>query len=355
MRMAIKMVTATFMGAMALLALDQVSAQDWSAPALATVAPADAGGVPTLSVMTYNIEGLPFPLRMGRSDAARHIADRLRAMRAAGSQPHVVVLQEAFGKAQQEIGREAGYRYVAFGPDRDLRSDEPESAADRAFDHGGRMLKGEHAGKWVGSGLAILSDYPIVSVARAAFPAYACAGFDCLANKGMLMAEVQVPGVAAPVAVVATHMNSKNASGVSRDRWNYAFDRQVRSVGLFLAKHLAADQPYVFAGDTNIGGSLPRRAAFEAMLAALPRAADKGVVRTALATCLDVRASCAVGTPVEVRKAYAHGKDWEAYGSGAATAVAPMAVDAPFGHDANGQMLSDHIGYTALYRLSAAS
>ena len=305
--------------------------------------------------MTYNVEGLPFPLRLGRGDAARHIADRLREMRAAHVQPHVVVLQEAFGDAQQSIGREAGYRYMAFGPDRQLSNGEPMSSEDRAFADGARLLKGERSGKLLGSGLAILSDYPIVAVTRTAFPAFACAGFDCLANKGVMMASVQVPGVAQPVAVVATHLNSKNASGVSRDRWTYAWLRQVHTMGLFLRTHLDAGAPYVLAGDLNIGRSPARAAFFEAMLAGLPRMSEEGVVRTALKTCLaGTDDGCTVNTPVEVRRSFAHNKDWQAYAPGAKTGVALLAVDAPFGHDVHGRMLSDHIGYTALYRLATA-
>lgn len=318
------------------------------------VVPVSADRTPTLSVMTYNIEGLPFPVRFGRAAAAGEIARRLRAMRTAGLQPHIVVLQEAFGDAQRAIGREAGYRYVAFGPGRDLTSPVPMDAADLAFAARASFFKGERSGKWEGSGLAILSDYPIVSVARAAFPAFACAGFDCLANKGVLLATVKVPGAPQPVAVIATHMNSKNASGVDQPRWDYAFMRQVAMVGRFLKGNLAAGTPYIFAGDTNIGKSPMRQAAFEAMLAGLPRAAGAGVVRTALSTCLDeADSACAVASPGELRKSYVHGKDWEVYAPGAMTAIAPRAMDAPFGHDADGHMLSDHIGYTAFYRLAA--
>lgn len=337
------------------LGLSQVQAQEWTPPILDETA-ARADGASTLSVMTYNIEGLPFPLRMGRNAAAHRIADRLKEMRAAGQQPHVVVLQEAFGDAQRSIGREAGYKYVAFGPSRDLANTEPMSAEDKQFAAGAELMKGERAGKWMGSGLAILSDYPIVSVARAAFPAYACAGFDCLANKGVMMATVAVPGVAQPIAVIATHLNSKNASGVAKGRWTYAFARQVQTMGSFLKANLAPDIPYVVAGDLNIGRSPLRSATFASMLAALPRAAAGGLVRTALATCLGgTDEGCTVGSPVELRKSFVHNKDWQAYADGGATRVGVLAVDAPFGHDAKGRMLSDHIGYTAFYRLAAAA
>jgi endonuclease/exonuclease/phosphatase family metal-dependent hydrolase len=339
--------TATALG----LGLASVQAEEWAPPALVASEVQQKAG-PTLSVMTYNVEGLPFPVRLGRSTAAHRIADRLRNMRNAGLQPHVVVLQEAFGEAQQAIGHEAGYRYVAVGPDSAATSDEPMSAEDKAFAEQARFFKGERSGKLTGSGLVILSDYPILAVRRTVFPAFACAGFDCLANKGVMLAMVQVPGVAQPVAVVATHMNSKNSSHVPAPRHLYAFQRQVATVAHFLKANLTPDTPYVFAGDTNIGKSKPRLAAFEAMLAGLPRSTDAGVIRTALGSCLSgTDEGCMISSPVEVRKSYAHNKDWEAFAPGATTSVALLGIDAPFGHDAKGRMLSDHIGYTAFYRL----
>jgi endonuclease/exonuclease/phosphatase family metal-dependent hydrolase len=292
---------------------------------------------------------------MGRSSAAHRIGDKLKEMRAAGVQPHVVVLQEAFGEAQHAIGKTAGYRYVAFGPDSGLTNTEQMTDRDRAFAAGARFMKGERSGKMMDSGLAVLSDYPIVSVSRAAFPAYACAGFDCLANKGVMLVMVKVPGVAQPMAVVATHLNSKNASGTGRDRWTYAFQRQVETVGLFLKDHLDAGTPYVLAGDLNIGRSPSRTAMFKAMLAGLPRSTEAGVVRTALHTCLDGGdPTCTIGAPADVRKSYQRNKDWQAFAPGAGTHVALLGVDAPFGQDQRGRMLSDHVGYTAFYRLTAA-
>jgi endonuclease/exonuclease/phosphatase family metal-dependent hydrolase len=308
---------------------------------------------PTLSVLTYNVEGLPWPFASGRGGAARQIAERLKSLRAEGRQPHVVVLQEAFGEAQKSIGREAGYQYMAFGPGKSFKNDEAMTDEDRAFYDKGRYLKGEALGKWRGSGLAILSDYPILSVHKAAFPAWACAGFDCMANKGVMMAEVQIPGIDKPVAVIATHLNSKKASGVSQQRFNTAFDMQIRTIGRFLAANLDPGMPYVFAGDTNIGKSAQRRAWFERALANVPRTNANQEVRTALATCLVTKSGCTVEAPAQAEKAFTHGKDWQVYADGASVSLQPLGIGIPFGADAHGHMLSDHIGYTALYRVAA--
>jgi len=321
---------------------------------LAAQTPAEAQVAPKLSVLTYNVEGLPFPFARGRAKAAGEIAQKLKALREAGQQPHVVVLQEAFGKAQKSIGEIAGYRYIAFGPDRKLKSDESMGDDDRAFHRAARFTKGETLGKWRGSGLAILSDYPIVSVERAAFPEWACAGSDCMANKGVMLANIAVPGVGTPVAVVATHMNSKRISGVPQDRANGAYDMQVRAIGRFLRANLAPDRPYIFAGDTNIGKSAERRLVFETMLAGLPRTIEGGVVRTALATCMDAGSGCELGQAEDARLSFQRNKDWQVYGAGATTAIRPLAIAVPFGRGPNGKMLSDHVGYTALYSISAS-
>jgi len=307
---------------------------------------------PTLSVLTYNIEGVPFPFARGRDKAAAEIAAQLKAMRETGDQPHVVVLQEAFGKAQKSIGTIAGYRYIAFGPGKRVQSEEQMDDADRAFRRGAKFSKGETLGKWRGSGLAILSDYPIVSVSRAAFPAWACAGSDCMVNKGVLLANVAVPGVGTPVAVVATHLNSKRISGVPQERFNGAYQMQVRTIARFLKANLAPETPYILAGDTNIGKSVERRAMLEKMLADLPRATDGGQVRTALSTCLGAAGSCTLASEKDAQFALRYNKDWQVYGAGATTSLRPFAIAVPFGHDATGRMLSDHVGYTALYSLN---
>ena len=125
---------------------------------------ADSG----LSVLTYNVHGLPWPLTFGRPAAFAKIETRLRAMRHEGVQPHIVVLQEAFTADAKQIGRRSGYRYIVDGPGRALRSPAPETPADAAFAARASFWRGESGAKLVDSGLQILSDYPVLSVRRAA-------------------------------------------------------------------------------------------------------------------------------------------------------------------------------------------
>lgn len=318
-----------------------------AAGGIATAAPA-APAAPAFSVLTYNVEGLPWPVRSGRDDDLLRIATSLRRLRAVGRQPQVIVLQEAFTPAAKAIAGEAGYRYVADGPGRDEVGAAAVRSADRAFAAQASALSGERAGKWVDSGLRIASDYPILGVRRMPFPAFACAGYDCLANKGVLMVLLRVPGVAGPVAVIATHLNSRAASGVAFARADYAYRRQVDAVGGFLHRALPPGMPFVLAGDFNAGQGRDRRGYLVRSSAYWRPHAPLGM---ALGDCLAPDSACRHSDDADVRWSFRRGRDWQFFSAGTATALAVTALSAPFGHIRDA-MLSDHVGYVAYYRLT---
>ena len=83
---------------------------------------------------------------------------------------------------------------------------------------GRRFLKGEKLGEWLNSGLTILSNFPIEERSSQPFYRGACGGYDCLANKGILLVAITIPGVPEPIEIFTTHMNSKRASGESPER-----------------------------------------------------------------------------------------------------------------------------------------
>jgi endonuclease/exonuclease/phosphatase family metal-dependent hydrolase len=309
--------------------------------------PADSG----LSVMTYNVEGLPWPVRLGRDAAIERITERLGALRRLGRQPHIVVLQEAFTDAAKRIGPDSGYRYVAGGPTRDLRAEGSADPTDIAFASLGTHLKGEGMGKLVDSGLQIFSDYPILAVRRAAFPAEVCAGYDCLANKGVVMALVAVPGSPTPLAIIDTHLNSRRAAHVSFRRSLYAYRRQLEALDAFLRSEVPPGLPLILAGDFNVGRDRHRQAAFSAHLADWSRDPKNLPLREALRTCFAPDRPC--GTlPRDASFSRARGRDRQLFIPSNDTAMTVRGVAVPFGHEADGTMLSDHVGYTAYYTLS---
>ncbi|WP_416464653.1 endonuclease/exonuclease/phosphatase family protein [Sphingomonas sp. VDB2] len=299
-----------------------------------------------LSVMTYNIHGLPWPVAWGRSSAFAQMTRQLGALRAQGRQPHVVLLQEAFTQQAQAIGHAAGYPYVVEGPSADMGSTEPADATDARYMAAGSWARGEGLGKYVGSGLQLLSDFPIVGVRRMAFPAFACAGYDCLANKGALMVSLRLPGRADRVDIVTTHLNSRHASGVADDRSLQAYRLQVRYLSDFIRKAHDPARPLIVAGDFNVGSVAPRRAALLSH------------VRTDWSQDGDI--DDAFGDAVrhhmplsdDARYAHWRARDWQFYTPGHSTDIELERLDVPFGHAADGSMLSDHVGYTATFDLN---
>ncbi len=298
--------------------------------------------------MTYNIKGLPWPVAMGREEALDGIANRLALLRKTGRQPHIVLLQEAFTPEAMRIAARAGYVHVAQGPDAIQLSRAAGDQADRSYLAQARWDRGEGIGKQLGSGLQILSDYPIVRVDRMVFPDFACAGFDCLANKGVLIAHLKVPGFDQPVSIVNTHLNARNAAGVSVERTYRAFSRQVDLMTQFVAAHVPATQPMILGGDMNIGKDARRADVF------FTRFARAGMTFIApnLGSAGRALAQSACTDPAMRRDlAFASGraKDWMFARDARQRPLQVVAARVPFGSEPTGVPLSDHFGYVIDY------
>lgn len=295
---------------------------------------AASGAVP-LSVMTYNVKGLPWPAASGRPESLAEIGARLRAMRGAGVQPNVVMLQEGFSEDARRLGQESGYRHVAFGPERAVALPHPPLGSSFAED--GQVLKGEGVGELLDSGLVILSDYPIVRLARFSFPQGACAGYDCLAAKGVMVAWLAVPGTDRPIAVVDTHLNARKAAMVSGERVDEAYRWQVAAVRRYLGRVIGSDTPVILAGDLNIGAHAQRQSAVAAPLIG-------GGQREALADLV------AEGRVPETSNAEARGvlqrnKDKIFVRSSGDVSITPERAWVPFPLLTTSRPLSDHAGF----------
>lgn len=216
----------------------------------------------SLSVMTYNIKAQPWPLGGSRAAAVAAIGDRLAEMRAVGAQPHIVLLQEAFTPQARSLAAHAGYKFLARGPTRPSPDDRAPLGAD--FAGASRWDRGENSAAVLDSGLLILSDYPIVRTRSVAFPAGACAGFDCLASKGVQIAWIAIPGRGEPLAFINTHLNSRNSTHVSRARSDRAHAWQAAALRRTIAQNIDANTVTIFGGDTNVGTVPARMAAFAA-------------------------------------------------------------------------------------------
>jgi len=316
---------------------------------LSAASPASAQEPTELSVLTYNVEGIPWPARSGRGADLLRIADQLQALRTQGRQPRVVLFEEAFSHKARSIAGKAGYRYVADGPSASDIGAPSNSPADRAFKAAARFFSGEKWGKLRGSGLRIASDFPILDVKRIAYSA--CAGMDCLANKGAVLVTIAVPGVSQPVAIVDTHLNSRTAARVPADRSFYAYQRQVDALSDFVRANIPPGMPFIVAGDFNAGQE-PRRRDYLLQQAASWR--NDLPVRAALDTCLQAGNLCATANRSDLAFSEKRGRDYQLFASSGAANLTLESMAALFGHDAAGRMLSDHVGYSATYRVGDA-
>jgi endonuclease/exonuclease/phosphatase (EEP) superfamily protein YafD len=295
-----------------------------------------------LSVLTYNIKGLPWPIASNRAAAIGAIAERLGALRRHGGQPHVVLLQEGFISDAKRIAAEAGYRHAVYGPEVAPASKAPPLG--RAFAKGARWSRGEIGESVLDSGLAIMSDYPIVKVERAAFPEGACAGFDCLAAKGVLLAWIKVPGIDKPVLVGDTHLNSRKATGVAVDRADSAFAWQVGDLTKIIDHADSTDNPMILGGDFNIGKSAFRNAEFDRSgLLGSHRSDDLAAYGNGLAPARDSR---------EIARLVGRNKIKLFTRPGRGMALRPVGAWVPFPALPDSDPLSDHAGLVVEYRLT---
>jgi hypothetical protein len=309
-------------------------------PAKATAVSIHGASSARLTIMTYNVAGLPFPAALDRNGPLDEIGMRLAGLRQQGRQPHIVLLQEAFTSQAKSIADLAGYRFIAPGPTAvDMVAREAPSMP-LAYRSAESWSKGETEGKWADSGLIVMSDFPIVHVAKMAFAADACAGFDCLAAKGVLLTWIKVPGQDEPVVIADTHLNSRGATGVSDTRADAAFAEQLREARSFLAAQITPGASVVFGGDFNIG-HVPQRIA---QLGATPPLSQSA--REATAQIQSIR-------PIDqdLRDVIERAKDKEFYRAGAGKVLRLTMLDVPFGIARGGYDLSDHLGYIASYAI----
>jgi endonuclease/exonuclease/phosphatase family metal-dependent hydrolase len=302
----------------------------------------------TLSLLTYNVEGAPWPFALDRPRAFVRIAARLRALRRVGRSPGVAVLQEAFTADAQAIGHAAGYRYVVEGPGPVEANAAAPDAADLGFAADARWWLGETQGKLLGSGLLVLSDYPIVRIRRMAFPAFACAGFDCLANKGALLVTVRIPGASTPIDIVTTHLNSRHNSHAGDARSLYAYAREAAFLSAFINRWHDPADPLIVAGDFNAGVSPPRWVALRRAVASWR---SRSGFREALTLVVGRAAARGMARSADVAAILRRAADWQFFTPGTAAVLDAVAVQVPFGREPQGGMLSDHIGYAVRYRL----
>lgn len=310
-----------------------------AAPAVPVTLSGDgAAATATLSVLTYNLEGLGWPARSGRSRELKAIGERLAAMNAAGTAPDVVLFQEMFSGAAKRAVAASGYPAIVPGPRRTTPSSVPGLGK---IPGKAKPLKGEAGIRLLGGGLAIASRYPIVDTALDAYGRRACAGLDCLANKGVMLARIAMPGVPAPVDIYNTHMNSRGASGVPEARNGEAHARQAVHASEFIARTEDLAHPLIFGGDFNMRHSEARWEGFS-------RHHPLTLVHE---RCVDPGAGCEVKMSWDGDAPWMDTQDLQFFADGKRLTVRPVRVEAVFDGGPSGPQLSDHDGFLVTYEL----
>lgn len=304
--------------------------------------------IDTITVMTYNIEGLPWPARSGRGPFLEAISEELARMSETQQLPQIVIFQEAFSSSALRTAAETPLPTFALGPRRRDRSSFArtlEPVLQRR-----NILRGEWGLRVFGSGLAIASQYPIEVVASEPFGPRSCAGWDCLSNKGVMLVRVALPGWPQPLEIVTTHMNSQGSSGVSVDKQTAAHRVQSAQLAEFIDQHSDDANPLVIAGDFNMRGSPERFEEFERVNGYL----------LARRYCLEVeqdeqRENCEIAVSFDGDAPWMDTQDLQIFDDGLGVRLRPRRLEAWFdGEDAGGK-LSDHDAYIVTYAVEGSS
>jgi endonuclease/exonuclease/phosphatase family metal-dependent hydrolase len=291
-----------------------------------------------LDVLTFNLEGVPW--REGRKAQLKEIGKRLNTLRAKGQGPDIVLFQEAFSDDAKAAVRKAGYAAAVAGPGRKQRRSLPAESDRR----GHKWTKGELGLRMVGSGLAVASVYPIKDEAAEPFSRRACAGFDCLSNKGGLFARIAIPGLPDSLEIVDTHMNAQGASKVKASRQLSAHEAQVLELGQFIDRQRKPANPVILGGDFNMRGSEARFSFFEA----------RQPLDLVQRYCAERRSDCDVRISWDGDAPWMDTQDLQFFGSGSRIHVRPVRVETLFDGKPGSPKLSDHDGFRVIYELSWA-
>lgn len=314
-----------------------LAAANAPAPFEAPIAPPPSASA-EISVLTYNVRGLPWPLAHGRADALRTIGEELSRMRTEGRQPDVVLIQEGFRGEVAELVALSGYRYWAGGPARADKATGAAPADGHRYIPVRHPLAGEGWGKVLGGGLHVLSDAPILDVRTT--PYRYCAGLDCLANKGAMLARIALPGAPAGVDVINTHLNSKRAARAPLARSLQAHNLQTEELLAFIADHRTEGAPLLVGGDFNVRNAPAR---YDHMAGTRP-------FKVVSEFCNAAEAACEGQAPA-ADKPWLKSQDLQAFADGVAR-LRPVKVSTVFDAASPQGRLSDHDGYMVRYRMS---
>ena len=297
-----------------------------------------------LTVMVYNIKGLPETFRGGvHPDAFRIIGERLAERRREGTAPDIVLLQEAFTGRAREIADYAGYKHVIYGPERQ-NSETYWLARPFVYLWKAAWNRSIHLES---SGLMILTDLDVDTPKQVAFGHRACAGSDCFANKGLVAVRVKLPESDHWVDVVDTHLNSNASSDAGIKQILFAHERQIDKIHDVITSEQTDGDALILGGDFNSNPETIRYAYIQ----------DRLGLADANSDCLIRQKACAIPAGVDLQAFWRSNELREFYRQGSDTALVPVRASMDFTKPVDGKPLSDHdaIEITYLVRDSVAT
>lgn len=284
------------------------------------VLPSAALSAPSLQlkVASYNIRGFPPPLTSDRGQFDR-MGELLANSRRQGTAPQILAIQEAWSYrgAVRKIVERAGYPHSAYG--------------SRA-----------RFGRNFGSGLVILSEFPIEHIERTEYSD--CVSWDCRATKGALLVRLKVPTLPVPVDLYNTHLNADPDSDpfVTVDACRQARMSQILELSDFIERTHLPGAVLMIVGDLNA------RADSDELLWLYGRS----LAKNAMTQCLRREPACNGVSRGDRDEAIDH----QFYRSGAthggAVELTPASYERGFSEIFRGRPLSDHLSVDLTYELS---
>ena len=293
----------------------------------------------TIRVLSYNVNDLPWPLRKKTKKQLKIIGNDLGRRKSEGTAPDIVLLQEAFTDRSKKLLKNANYPYVIKGPGR------RKSEGNLTQVQGGAKIemkaanRGTNSKAYVGSGLYILSKYPIIERKFELF-GERCSGNDCFANKAILLGRIQLPGFKTPLDIITSHMDANKKSEASAKARLRAFKKQARIVKSFIDT-FNGPRSAIFAGDLNIK-DVARYNFFTSTIAAT----------NAGQFCLQSPARCKTGANVTPDSLWRQTNDQHFIIEGADFRIVPVFMERNYDQLYKGKHLSDHLGFEVIYEVS---
>lgn len=262
-----------------------------------------------IHVLSYNIRGLPAAINP-QYDTARYgdIGRELQRRKQAGTAPDIVLLQESFDAKTADLRVEAKYPYVAQGP---------------------------ASQKLLNSGLFILSNFPIQAKSTILYGDADCGTWDCFAAKGAQAVRVQIPGVPYPLTLINTHTQS----GKSYEK---ARSVQLKDLAQYVRDVFPTNVGAILGGDLNTRPAQATFGQFEK---------DTGLTSVGR-VCLSEKSDCSVANGTDRKMILENSVDHFFISPGTVLHVKPLKVGRTFSQAVRGRVLSDHLGYEAIYELS---